>query len=192
MNLEFDLVEQFQRRIAKSDKESLSQLIMHFFQVQCGEFIEGVRSTEVNVPELRHRSHRSNVPNHQLPTDSGCTDLGDRPALPFVGSYTRDTVLVHSEQLGFSLRAPASTTGARTTPRICVLERVKGRVVQPPGSNRTKPGRSESGFRSGRVVETSDEPLSTFVSREDIRLAMVTSSDDGVLGGPNEEEERSS
>ena len=63
-------------------------------------------------PSFSHRSHRSNVPNHQLPIDSGRTDLGDRPALLFVGSHVRDSVLVDRKQLGFSLRVPTPTTGA--------------------------------------------------------------------------------
>ena len=147
----------------------------------------------MDVPELHsHRSHRSNIPNDQFPIDSCCADLGDRHALPFVGSYARDSVLVYTEQRGSPLRAPASTTGARKTPRTCVLERVKGRVVQPPRSNRAKSGRSETGFRSGRVVETSDDPPSIVASREDTRLAIMTSSDDGALGGPNEGDERKS
>ena len=86
------------------------------------------------------------------------------------------------------MRASTSTTGARKTPGIRVLERVEGRAVLPPGSNWTKSGMGESRFRSRRAVERS----STFASREDMRPAIVTSSDDGVLGGPNEEEERSS
>ena len=49
LNLEFDLVEKFQRGITESDNGPLSRLIMCFFQVQCREFTEGVRSTEVNI-----------------------------------------------------------------------------------------------------------------------------------------------
>ena len=143
---------------------------MYFFQLRCREFIEGIRST-VNVPRPQPpQSPRSNVPSHQPPTDSGRIDLDDRPALPFVGSRVRDSVLVGRKQLGFSLRASTLTAGVRETPGIRVFERVKCRAVQPPGSNRAKSGRSESRFRSGRFVETSG----------------------GALGGPNEEEEWSS
>ena len=49
------------------------------------------------------------------PTDSGRTDLGDRPALPFVGSRACDSVLIDRKQLGFSLRVSAPTTGAWET-----------------------------------------------------------------------------
>ena len=76
------------------------------------------------------------------------------------------------------MRASTSATGARETPGIRVLEGVEGRAVQPSGSNRAKSRRSESGSQSGRVVETLDEPPSTFVSKEDMRLVIVSSSDD--------------
>ena len=193
LNLEFAIpLWNFLTR-SESDKESWSRLIMDFFQVRCREFIEGVRSTEVNVPNLQsHCSHRSEVPNDQLPIDSGRADLGDRPALPFVRSHTRDSVLVGREQLRFPLRASISTTRARETPGIRVFERIEGCAVQSPGSNRTELGRVDSGFLGGRVVETSNEPPFIFVSREDVRLAIMTSSDDGVIGGPNKGDERKS
>ena len=153
---------------------------MHFFQVRCKKFIEGARSTEVNVPKLHsHRSHRSKVPNDQLPVDSGCVDPGDCLALPFVGSHVRDRALVDRKQAGFSLRAPTSTIGARETPRIRILERVRGRAIQFPGPNRDKSGRSENRFRSGRAVEIPDEPPSTFVPIEDVRPTIMASSDSG-------------
>ena len=47
-------------------------------------------------------------------------------------------------------------------------------------------------FRSGRVVETSDESPSIFVSREDVRLAIMISGEDVILGSPNEGDERKS
>ena len=75
---------------------------------------------------------------------------------------------------------------------IHILERVEGRAVQSPGSDRAKPGRSESGLRSGRVVGTPNEPPSAFVSREGVRLEIMTSSNDGVPRGPNEGDERKS
>ena len=141
----------------------------------------------MSAPKLRgQRSHSSNVPNDQLPVNTSCTDLCDPPTLPFVGSYARDGVLVYCKQLGLSLRASTTSTGALDTPGICILERIKGRAIQPPRSTRAESGRTESGFWSGSIVETSDELPSTFVSGEDIRLAVMASSDDSILGGPNE------
>ena len=137
-------------------------------------------------PCFSHRSHRSNIPNDRLPVNSGRAGRGDCPTLPFVGSHARDRVLVYSKRLGFSLKAPTPIIGAREDPGIRILGRVKGYTVQPPGSNQAKSGRSESRFRRGRFVETSDEPLSTLVSRQDKRLATMTSSDDGVFGGLDE------
>jgi len=98
---------------------------------------------------------------------------------------------MYRKQLRFSLRA-STTTGARDTPGIRILKGVEGRAVQPPGSARAESGRSESGFWGRRIVEASDELPSTFVSREDVGLAIMTSSDDGVLGGPYEGDERES
>ena len=145
----------------------------------------------MNVPRLHsHRSHRSKVPNDQLPIDFGCADLGDCLALPFVGSHARDRALVDCKQLGFSLRAPTSTTGAGEPPRIRVLERVKGRTIQPPGPNRDKLGRSENRFRNGRAIKNPDEPPSAFVPTEDVRRAIMASSNSGVLGGSNGGDER--
>ena len=117
-------------------------------------------------------------------------DPGDRPTLPFIVSHACDRVLVDRKQFGFSSRTSTPTIGARETPGTRVLERAKGRAAQPSGSNRAKSGRGESGFRSGRVVETSDEPPSTFVPRGDIGLAIMIINDDGVLRGLNEGEER--
>ena len=137
-------------------------------------------------PCFSHRSRRSNIPNDRLPVNSGRAGRGDCPTLPFVGSHARDRVLVYSKRLGFSLEAPTPIIGAREDPGIRVLGRVKGHTVQPPGSNQTKSGGSESRFLRGSLVETSDKPLSTLVSGEDKRLATMTSSDDGVFEGLNE------
>ena len=111
---------------------------------------------------------------------------------PFVGSLARDHAPVGRKQLGFSSRTSIPATGARETPGIRVLGPVKGHAVQPPVFKWAKSGRSEGRFRSGRVVETSNEPSSTVVSREDTWLAIVISSDDGVLRGPNEDDWRKS
>jgi len=98
---------------------------------------------------------------------------------------------MHRKQFGFSLRA-STTTGARDTPRICILKGVKGRAVQPPRSTRAESRRSESGFWGRCIVEASNELPSTVVSREDIGLTIMASSDDSVLGGPHEGDERES
>ena len=50
-------------------------------------------------------------------------------------------------------------------------------------------GRNENRFRSGRV-ETPDEPPSAFIPIEDVRSAIMASSDGRVLGGPNGGDER--
>ena len=137
-------------------------------------------------------SHRSRVPSHRLPVEYGSTDLGDNPIQPSVRSRVRDRVLVDLRQLGFSLTTFTSPAGARESRKIRVLERVKGRAVQPPASDRDKLEWGEGKFRSGRVIETADESPSTFASREDVRLEIMASSDDGVPGGLNEGDERKS
>ena len=158
-----------------------------------GREVEGGESAEMGAPKLHsHGSHGPSIPNDQLPVNSGRTDLGDRPTLPFVRSNARDGVLMYGEQLRLSLRTSTASTGARDTPGIRVPKGVKGRAVQFSGSTRTESGRTERGFWSGRIVETSDEPPSTFVSGEDIRLAIVASSNDRVFGGPDEGDERES
>lgn len=150
-------------------------------------------STEMSAPKLcGQRSNRPNIPNNQLPIHARRSDFTDRPARPLVRPHARDGVLMHRKQLGFSLRTPATSTRARDTPGIGVLEGVKSRTVQPPRPTRAEPGRTESGFGSGCVVEASDELPSTFVPGENVRLAIVTSGDDGVLGGPHEGDERES
>lgn len=147
--------------------------------------------TEMGAPKLGgERTHCSNVPNDQLPVNTGRTNLGNCPTLPFVRSHARDSVLVYGEQFRFSLRACGATTG--DAPGICILEGIKSRAIQPPWSTRTEPGGGESGFRSRCVVETSDKLPSSFISGEDIRLAIVTCGDNGILGRPNKCNERKS
>ena len=52
--------------------------------------------------------------------------------------------------------------------------------------------RSESELRSGRLAKTPNEPPSTFISREGVRLGIMTSGNDGVPRDPNEGEKRKS
>ena len=147
-------------------------------------------STKMGAPKLRGQcSNSSDIPNDQLPVHAGRSDLVDCPTLSLVRPHARDGVLMHCKQLGFSLRASTTTTGARNTPRICVLEGVEGRAIQPPRSTGAESGRTKGGLGSGRVVEASNELPSTFVSGEDVWLAIVTSSDDGILGGPYKSDE---
>jgi len=94
------------------------------------EVTGGGGSTEMSAPKLcSQRGNRSNVPNNQFPINAGRSDLIDRPARSLVRPHARDGVLMHRKQLGFSLRTPTTCTGARDTPRICVLKGVKGRAV---------------------------------------------------------------
>ena len=145
----------------------------------------------MGTPKLRGQCRDSpDVPNDQLPVHTGRSDLTNCPSLSLVRPHARDGVLMHRKQLGFSLRTSTTSTCTRHTPGIGVLKGVEGRTVQPPRSARAEPGRTESRFRSRRVVETSDELPSTFVSGEDVGLAIMTSSDDGILRGPYESDER--
>ena len=153
----------------------------------------GGGSTEMSAPKLRgQRGNRPDVPNNQLPIHPCRSDFIDRPVRSLVRPHARDGVLVHRKQLRFSLRTPTTGPGAGDTPRICVLEGIKGCAVQLPRPTRAEFGRTKSGFGSRCVVEASDQLPSTFVSGEDVRLAIVTSSNDGVLGGPYEGDERES
>ena len=84
----------------------------------------------MGTPKLSgQRGNSSNVPNDQLPVNASRCDLADRPTLPLVRPYARDSVLVHREQLGFALRAPTATTDAGDAPGICILEGVESRAV---------------------------------------------------------------
>ena len=162
------------------------------FSRRGAEVTWGDGSTKINASKLSsQRSHGPDIPNDQLPVNSGRTDPSNRPTLPFVGSDARDSVLMNGEQLRFSLRA---STGTKTgeTPRIRILEGVKGRAVQPPWSTGAEFGRTEGGLRSRCVVEASGKPPSAFVSGEHVGLAIVTSCDDSVLGRPYEGDERES
>lgn len=145
----------------------------------------------MGAPKLHsQRRNGPNVPNDQLSINSSRANPPDRPTFPFVRPHARDSVLMHRKQLGFSVRASTTSTDAGDTPRICVLKGVEGCAVQPPGSARTESGRTESRFGSRRIVKTSNELPSVFVSGENVRLAIVTSGDDGVLRGPHEGDER--
>ena len=147
----------------------------------------------MGTPKLRSQcSNSSNVPNDQLPVYTSRSHFTDCPTPPLVRPHARDSVLMYREKLGFSLRASTASAAARDTPGISVLEGIKSRAVQLPGSTRAESGRGKGRFGSRRVVETSDEPPSTLVSGKDVRLAIMTSSDDGVLGGPHEGDERES
>jgi len=157
------------------------------------EVIEDGESTEMGAPKLHSQGgHGPSIPNDQLSVNPCRADLCDRPNLPFVMSNACDGILMDSEQLGLSLGTSTAGADARDTPGIRVLKGVKGRTVQLPGSTRIEPGRGESRFWSGRIVETSDELPSAFVSGEDVRLAIVTGSNDRVFGGPDEGDERES
>jgi hypothetical protein len=145
----------------------------------------------MGAPKLHSQRRNSpNVPNNQLSINSSCANLPDCPALPFVRPHARDSVLMHRKQLGFSLRASTTSTDAGDTPGICVLKGVKGRAIQPPRPARAESGRTESRFGSRRIIETSDKLPSVFISGENVRLAIVTSCDDGVLRSPYEGDER--
>ena len=145
----------------------------------------------MGTPKFRgQRSNSPNVPNDQLPINASRSNLADGSTLPFIMPHARNSVLMHREQLGFPLRTSTATTDAGDTPGIRVLKRVKGRTVQPPRSTRTESGRTESGFRSRRIIQTANELPSTFVSGEDVRLAIMTGGDDSILGGPYEGNER--
>ena len=93
-----------------------------------------------------------NVSNDQFPIDFGCTGLGDPPALPCVGSHTRDSVLVQGEQLGFSLRVSAYTTGARETPGSAIPEVLRTALFDLPGP--TGPNREGVEADFGAVVSS--------------------------------------
>ena len=80
------------------------------------------------------RGHTPNVPNDQLPIDPGRANPSNRPALPLVRPHTRDSVLVHREQLRFLRGCAPSATGTTDAPGISVLEGVERGAVQPPGS----------------------------------------------------------
>lgn len=145
-----------------------------------------LRLRQVHPAETRDKPssarHVAHIPYHQLPIYTRSADLRHISALRLIRANISDGVLVNRHEFGPRVRLTADRRAL--TARISVTERVECCTVE---SSRAYSKLRRPGRLGGRgVIETAYYLPPCLRSREQDRLAVMTSRNDGIFSGPGQ------